>query len=85
MFEFPIKSNNSTTLNSFSRDICLFFVILLTLNTSAQAPTQEIVPISSQVYNGLKAQGLLNPNAKYVFSDPIYSGTLTPANTVNHS
>lgn len=85
MFEFPIKSNNSTTLNSLSRGICLFFVILLTLNTSAQAPTQEVVPISSQVYNGLKAQGLLNPNAKYVFSDPIYSGTLTPANTVNHS
>jgi gliding motility-associated-like protein len=69
----------------FSRILSFVSAIAFSAILSAQAPVQEVVPISAQVYNGLKAQGLLNPNAKYVFTDPIASGTLSPASHVNHS
>ena len=35
------------------------------------------VPISAEVYGNMKAQGLLNPDATYVISQPVQSGVLS--------
>ena len=83
-----LQSNNPINhqlLLKLSKILSLVFAFALPAMLTAQAPAQETVPISADVYNGLKAQGLLNPNAKYVISGPISSGTITPANHVNHS
>lgn len=79
-----LQSNNQINqqlMLKLSKILSLVFAFAL----PAMLTAQQAVPISAEVYNGLKAQGLLNPNANYVISGPIATGTITPANHVTHS
>ena len=58
----------------------LFLFSLSSLVKAQKADPFQVtrkVPISAEVYGNMKAQGLLNPDATYVISQPVKSGVLS--------
>jgi hypothetical protein len=76
-----MKQLYSLNVIKLGSSFALLFIFSLSSLVKAQKadPFQVTrkVPISAEVYGNMKAQGLLNPDATYVISQPVQSGVLS--------